>query len=162
MIKLSHWFFMTEIFQMKETTDTLRTTFQYHVLGRKCCILIHDDVMKWKHFPRYWPFVCGIHRSSVNSPHKGQLTPSFDISLICPWINVWVKKVRWVIWEDITRTMASLLCWNLTYRLFPVVTRTKLCQVMAWCRACDKPLPEPILIVLMTHTCFIILYEKHW
>ena len=32
----------------------------------------HDDVMKWKHFPRYWPFVRGIHRSPVNSPHKGQ------------------------------------------------------------------------------------------
>ena len=23
-------------------------------------------------FPRYWPFVQGIHRSPVNSPHKGQ------------------------------------------------------------------------------------------
>ena len=22
----------------------------------------HDDVIKWKHFPRYWPFVRGIHR----------------------------------------------------------------------------------------------------
>ena len=22
----------------------------------------HDDVSKWKHFPRYWPFVWGIHR----------------------------------------------------------------------------------------------------
>ena len=29
----------------------------------------------WRHqmetFPRYWPFVRGIHRSQVNSPHKG-------------------------------------------------------------------------------------------
>ena len=25
--------------------------------------LHHDDVIKWKHFPRYWPFVRGIHRS---------------------------------------------------------------------------------------------------
>ena len=33
---------------------------------------IHDDVIKWKHFPRYWPFVWGIHQSTVNSPHKGQ------------------------------------------------------------------------------------------
>ena len=33
---------------------------------------IHDDVIKWKHLPRYWPFVRGIHRSPVNSPHKGQ------------------------------------------------------------------------------------------
>ena len=32
----------------------------------------HDDVIKWKHFPRYWSFVRGIHRSPVNSPHEGQ------------------------------------------------------------------------------------------
>ena len=32
----------------------------------------HDDVIKWKHFPRYWPFRQRIHRSPVNSPHKGQ------------------------------------------------------------------------------------------
>ena len=22
---------------------------------------VHDDVIKWEHFPRYWPFVRGIH-----------------------------------------------------------------------------------------------------
>ena len=27
----------------------------------------HDDVIKWKHFPRYWPFVRGIHRSPATS-----------------------------------------------------------------------------------------------
>ena len=32
----------------------------------------HDDIIKLKHFPCYWPFVRGIHRSQVNSPHKGQ------------------------------------------------------------------------------------------
>ena len=32
----------------------------------------HDDVIKWKHFLRHWPFVRGIHRYPVNSPHKGQ------------------------------------------------------------------------------------------
>ena len=26
-------------------------------------VLDHDDVIKWKHFPRYWPFVRWIHRS---------------------------------------------------------------------------------------------------
>ena len=25
-------------------------------------ILHHDDVIKWKHFPRYWTFVRGIHK----------------------------------------------------------------------------------------------------
>ena len=36
------------------------------------CGTLHDDVTKWKHFPRYWPFVRGIHRSPVYSTHKGQ------------------------------------------------------------------------------------------
>ena len=26
----------------------------------------HDDVIKWKHFPRYWQFGRGIHRSPVS------------------------------------------------------------------------------------------------
>ena len=46
-----------------------------------------DDVIKWKHFPRYWPFVRGIHRSPVNSPHKGQWRGALMFTLICVWIN---------------------------------------------------------------------------
>ena len=45
----------------------------------------HDDVIKWKHFPRYWPFVRGIHRSPVNFPHKGQWRGALMFYLI--WIN---------------------------------------------------------------------------
>ena len=52
----------------------------------------HDDVIKWKHFPRYWPFVRGIHRSPVNSPHKGQWHGALVFSLICIWINDWVNN----------------------------------------------------------------------
>ena len=52
----------------------------------------HDDVIKWKHFPRYWPFVRGIHRSPVNSPHKGQWRGALIFSLICIWINGWVNN----------------------------------------------------------------------
>ena len=44
---------------------------------------LHDDVIKWKHFPCYWPFVRGIHRSPVNSPHKGQWRGALMFSLIC-------------------------------------------------------------------------------
>ena len=51
----------------------------------------HDDVIKWKHFPRYWPFV-GIHRSTVNSLHKGQWRGVLMFSLICVWINGWVNN----------------------------------------------------------------------
>ena len=52
----------------------------------------HDDVIMWKHFPRYWPFVRGIHRSPVNSPHKGQWRGTLMFSLICVWINGWVNN----------------------------------------------------------------------
>ena len=52
----------------------------------------HDDVIKWKHFPRYWPFVWGIHRSPVNSPHKGQWRGALMFSLICAQINGWVNN----------------------------------------------------------------------
>ena len=55
-------------------------------------LLSHDDVIKWKHFPRYWPFVRGIHRSTVNSPHKGQWRGALMFSLICVWINGWVNN----------------------------------------------------------------------
>ena len=52
----------------------------------------HDDVIKWKHFPRYWPFMRGIHRFPVNSPHKGQWRGALMFSLICVWINGWVNN----------------------------------------------------------------------
>ena len=52
----------------------------------------HDDVIKWKHFPRYWPFVWGIHRSPVNSPHKGQWRGVLMLYLICAWISGWVNN----------------------------------------------------------------------
>ena len=45
----------------------------------------YDDVIKWKHFPRYWPFVRGVHRS-----------PASDMELCfrwsAPWINGWVDN----------------------------------------------------------------------
>ena len=55
-------------------------------------MLTHDDVIKWKHFPRYWPFVWGIHRSTVNSPHRGQWRRALMFSLIFDCINSWVKN----------------------------------------------------------------------
>ena len=48
----------------------------------------HDDVIKWKHFPRYWPFVRGIHRS----PQKGQWRGALMFSFICVWVDGWVNN----------------------------------------------------------------------
>ena len=46
-----------------------------------------DDVIKWKHFSRYWPFVRGIHRSPLDSPYNGQWGGALMFSLICAWTN---------------------------------------------------------------------------
>ena len=55
-------------------------------------LFMHDDFIKWKHFPRYRPFVRGIHRPPVNSPHKGQWRGALMFSLIYTWINGWVNN----------------------------------------------------------------------
>ena len=60
--------------------------------GLRSCVLRHDDVIKWKHFPRYWPFVRGIHWSPVNSPNTGQWRGALMFSLIFACINSWVKN----------------------------------------------------------------------
>ena len=66
----------------------------------------------WRHqmetFPRYWPFVWGIHRSPVNSPHKGQWGGALMFSCICARINGWIKIVRLVNRDAIAPIITSL------------------------------------------------------
>ena len=47
----------------------------------------HGDVIKWKHFPCYWPFVRGIHRSPVDSLHKSQWHGDIMFSVMCVSTN---------------------------------------------------------------------------
>ena len=81
-------------------------------------ISTHDDVIKWKHFPCYWPFVRGIHRSPVNSPHKGQWRGALMFSLICVWINGWISNGeagdlrRYHAHYDVTVMFFSVLHWH--------------------------------------------------
>ena len=64
----------------------------YRIIVTVATEIIHDDVVKWKHFPRYWPFVRGSHRSPVNFSHKGQWRGALMFSLICARINGCVNK----------------------------------------------------------------------
>ena len=52
----------------------------------------HDDVIKWKHFPRYWPFLWQIHWSLVNSPQKGQWRGALMFSLTYTRTSNWVHN----------------------------------------------------------------------
>ena len=45
-----------------------------------------NDVMTWKRFPHYWPFVRGIQKLSLDSPHNGSdwspVMKNFDVSFV--------------------------------------------------------------------------------
>ena len=73
----------------------------FSVSGNMTTLVVsHDDVIKWKHFLRYWPFVRGIHRSPVNSPHKGRWRRALIFSLICALNKQWSKQ-SWDWWFEI-------------------------------------------------------------
>ena len=79
----------------------------------------HDGVMKWKHFPPYCPFVREIHRSPVNSTHKGQWRGALVFSLISALNKLLSEQtiVGLVIWDAMALFMTSLwwvLAWLLT------------------------------------------------
>ena len=74
--KLRHSWRIVIFYLMDEETQPLVFIYYYH-----------DDIIKWKHFPRNWPFVRGIHRSPINSAHKGQWRGALMFSLIFTWIK---------------------------------------------------------------------------
>ena len=79
---------MKSVLSNEKKTRPSASVYVYWALGP----FFHDDVIKWKHFPRYWPFVRGIHRSPVNSPHKGQWRGALMFTLICARINACVNN----------------------------------------------------------------------
>ena len=91
-----YWQAVTELFICQLTHATLyKIHYDKHHINYiifATMVSIHDDVIKWKHFSRNWPFVRGIHQSPVNSPHKGQWRGALMFSLICVWINDWVNN----------------------------------------------------------------------
>ena len=52
----------------------------------------HDDIIKWKHFPGYRPFVQGIHQSPVNSPSQRPVMRSSDGFLDLRLNKHWSKQ----------------------------------------------------------------------
>ena len=65
----------------------------------------HDNVMIWKHFPHYWPFVSKIHQSPVFSRHKGPLIRILDAFFVLSLDKLVKKTVEWVMNLDDTTLM---------------------------------------------------------
>ena len=60
--------------------------------GNGCPSGRHDDVTKWKHFPRYWP-ICG------EFPSQRPVTRAFDV-FIDPLLNKRLSKQSWGWWFE--------------------------------------------------------------
>ena len=84
----------SEIFQENMVSTIVADTLAPCVPRTSAAMILtmHDDVIIWKHFPRYWPFVRGIHRSPSKFPYKGQWRGALMFSLTCVWINGWVNN----------------------------------------------------------------------
>ena len=97
---------------MSFSFSALATSNVFHSNKFQCVpsehfVHVHDDVMKWKHFPRYRPFVRGIHRPLVNSPDKDQQRGALIIPLFRAWINGWVNNLRLLVCDAIALIMTS-------------------------------------------------------
>ena len=46
----------------------------------------------WGTFPRHWPFVRGIHRTTVDFPRKGQWRRALMFSWICAYPSGWASS----------------------------------------------------------------------
>ena len=86
-VLLLSWYILTVILLDREITGVYRIVQRLNDKFGP-----HDDVIKWKYFPRYWPFVREIHRSPVNFPHKGQWRGALMFTLICTRKNGWVNN----------------------------------------------------------------------
>ena len=109
MIIITHWqSYLTNILPKHSSPDLYwkRTSRQFQLAFVVYCLELtdiqklfhppyhnlHYDVIKWKHFPRYWLFVRWIHWSPVNSPPKNQWRGALMFSVICVWVNDWVNN----------------------------------------------------------------------
>ena len=101
---------------------------------------LHNDIMIWKRFQHYWPFVCGIHQSLVDSPHKGPVAWIFDVSFGVT-LNKLLDKRTSGRWFNSLRPSDAYMCrW----------TMTTLVQIMACCLDGAKILSEQMFIYSIT------------
>ena len=136
-----------------------------HFRGRrlKVCALCsyfffyRNDVIKWKHFPRYWPFVRGIHRSPVKSPHKGQWRGALMFTLIYARINGWVNNREagdlrpHSAHYDVIVVISHGVKWGLVY------------QVQVWRSGASNYIPQYLWdVVTCPRPSYLLLVHTSW
>ena len=76
-------------------------------------IAIQYDIIEWNNFPCYWPFVRGIHRTQVNSPHKGQSRGA--LMFLDLRLNIRLSKQPWGWWFETSSRLIWRHCSNRFY-----------------------------------------------
>ena len=80
------WWYSNKLRLLVLKTSATPTKYNIYNAIKWCkSVQNHGDVIKWKHFPRYWPFVRGIHRSPWDPRKKDQWRGTLMFSLI--WTN---------------------------------------------------------------------------
>ena len=87
----------------------------------------HGDVIKWNHFPPYWPFVRGIDRSSVDSFHKGQWRGAWMLWYVHEHTIEQTIEIS-VIWDAIERYRDVQLWYQVTKSQTPITTAIWRCR----------------------------------
>ena len=87
------------------STWELCKSVQHHYWDQSVDILPYDDVTKWKHFLRYWPFVRGIHWSPLKSPTKASDAELWCFLWSTPEQTVEQTIETPVVWEAIALIM---------------------------------------------------------
>ena len=110
--------------------------------------LSHDDVIRWKHFPRYWPFVRGIHRP---------VTRSFDFVFDLR-LNKRLSKQSWGWWFE---TLPCPL-----WRHCNALGVSFRCIKVQWCplrkKASRMPWTAQWLLVSIGDSCHLELMTPKW
>ena len=95
-------------------------------------VFYHDDVMKWRHFPRNWPFVRGIHRSGWIPRTKAS-----DAELWCFLWSVpeykcskqswgwWFEMPSWSLWRHSYSSWTTLAVNSHNYHKRNVIIKTR-------------------------------------
>ena len=109
---------------------------------------MYDDIMSRKSFPYYWRFVRALHLPTVHFPYRGAVMQRFDVYSVFS-LNIFTCIfLNENLWNSIKISLKFV-------PKGPMDNILALVQIMAWRRPGDKPLSEPMMVVLPTHICVI-------
>ena len=80
----------------------------------------HDDVIKWKHFPHYWPFFAGNSLVPGEFPAQRPVTRSFDVffdlrpnkRLSKQWWGLWFETPSSPLWRHCNEIKITFRAWS--------------------------------------------------